>query len=264
MLHLTRFILLGMLVITTNANAETDKIPGSVVAGVTPSGDSYLNAYMNVRYTPNTSGQYINIAYVSSPGLTVPYVYISASAKTAGDPNAPLVRWSCIVRANRVMNDSLSPFENFRRAALGAAEGTLVGIYRDQYNNCTTINIHKNIQYQRSDLPDTNQGIVNPIYIYSGVFQTYLHTDLAAGTQRFNIKVHPDRLSFITVRNRYGLESGCSIKGNGTLAEDIYDSMSYVSDGTQVTMYHDRSVDAYNGTCTGFKFVFDTRYMTDR
>jgi hypothetical protein len=263
MKSIIRILVLGVITVIANVQAETYKIPGSVETDLSLGG-TFVTAYMNVRYTPNKAGQFINIAYVSSPGLTVPYVYITARAVDRANRNGPLVYWTCIVRANRVMEDSLSPFENFRRAALGAAEGTMVGISRDQYNNCTTINIHKNIAFQRSDLPDTHQGIIHPIYIYPGVFQTYLHTDLAQGSQRFNIKVHPDRLSFITVENANGVESGCSINGNGALAEDIYDSMSYVSDGTQITMYHDRSVDAYNGRCTGFKFVFDTRYMTDR
>lgn len=106
---------------------------------------------------------------------------------------------------------------------------------------------------------------IHPNYVWSGGFQAYMSSDQASGTQqRFNIKVHPDRLAFISVTTASGQSALCSIKGNGTLAEDMYDAISHMKDGSQLTVYHDRSTDSYTGVCTGFKFVTDTRFQTVR
>lgn len=150
MFNIKRKIALGalpFLMAISAAHAQVDSIFPGVYTGTT--GGSFITAYFNTRYADDNAvrGQYIHLEYVVSPGGR-PYVWVTGRAAVQGNPSAPLQSWYCIVRENTPRDDSTSPFRNFRRAALVATDGTLLGIKRDSNNICTTVNIHKNIQFQ--------------------------------------------------------------------------------------------------------------------
>lgn len=102
-------------------------------------------------------------------------------------------------------------------------------------------------------------------YISPGYFMGSMNNDIVPGNvQQFYYKIHTGNLAFIVVEDAFGGEARCSVSGTGELAEDLYNTLAHLKDGTLLILYHDQATNANVGNCTGFVMYSDTRFQTER
>lgn len=99
----------------------------------------------------------------------------------------------------------------------------------------------------------------------NGYMMGSMNSDLVPGNpQGFSFKIHTGKLAIVVVSNSFGTEARCLINGDSDLAEDFYNTLAHIKDGSVFFVYHDQSTDPHHGICTGFQLYSDTRFMTQR